>query len=76
MIKINNRKLEAEIKEILQNSRFASVEDICVQGLLLIIRVWVAVIFLKDELYEYLFGETCQVLSPASSASKSIYSLV
>ena len=27
MIKINNQKLEKQIKEILQNSRFASVEE-------------------------------------------------
>ena len=27
MIKINNQKLEKQIKEILQNSRFMSVED-------------------------------------------------
>ena len=27
MVKINNYKLEKQIKEILQNSRFASVEE-------------------------------------------------
>jgi|MDSZ01.2.fsa_nt_gb hypothetical protein len=27
MIKLNNQKLEKQIKEILQNSRFASVEE-------------------------------------------------
>ena len=27
MIKLNNRRLEKQIKEILQNSRFASLEE-------------------------------------------------